>query len=74
MSRHKGARVKNAGIFVKKKDYNGDYAIEFQTENDQAYEFILQEEQVEHLNTLTEKPVGVRTEEGGIISSLLFWR
>lgn len=58
MKKHKGAPVKRGGVIVKEEDYNGEYAVRFQTESGEEHEFVLNRAQIDRLNTLTEDPVG----------------
>lgn len=73
MTKHNGSRVKRSGTFVKEQDYNGDYAIEIQTEDDEAFEFVLEEEELQRLNTLTEEPYGKCETEKTWVERLTGW-
>lgn len=58
LKKHRGSRVKESGTFLKEEDYNGDYALEIQTENDEAFSFVLEEDDIQRLNKLTTEPYG----------------
>lgn len=65
--------MKRGGVIVKEEDYNGDYAVRLTTENDQEFEFVVNEAQIERLNVLTEEPIGQCETEDGWLSRLLPW-
>lgn len=50
--------MKRGGVIVKESDYDGEYAVRFQTESGEEHEFVLNRTQIDRLNTLTDDPVG----------------
>lgn len=74
MKKHRGAHVKKGGVIVKREDYNGEYAVRFLTEDGEEHEFVLNRDQVDHLNTLTEGEIGRSDGGDGWVDRLLWWR
>lgn len=70
LKKHRGSRVRDSGIFLKEEDYNGNYALEIQTENDEAFSFLLREEDIERLYEESSE----KMEEESIWDSILPWR
>lgn len=73
LKKHRGAPVKRGGVFVREADYNGHFAVRFQTESGEEHEFVLTRAQVDRLNTLTEDPVGQCVTEKSRITRLVEW-
>ena len=74
MKKHRGSHVKRGGVIVKEEDYNGEYAVRFQTEQGDEYEFVLNQAQIDRLNSLTEGRIGRCESEDGWLNRLKWWK
>lgn len=74
MRKYRGSPVKRGGVIVKDEDYSGNYAVRFQTEEGDEFEFVLNEAQVDRLNTLTDDPVGQCETEESLLNRLMWWK
>lgn len=73
LKRHTGVPVKRGGIYVKEQDYDGKYAVVVQSTDGEEHTFLLDSEQMDRLNTLTEEPVGKYECDDGWLSRLKPW-